>query len=175
MLASWVTSVVRFCIRFPWPIIALGIIGSAISGVYSVRHFAITTDINKLISPDLDWRKREAEFEKAFPGHFGSTLVVVNAPTAEFAARASADLITRLKAAPLIGTLASDPSLRGMTRALSLGLIGVQNKMVTLDALARPLSMASTTVEDVLANRPASFSWLSMLNGQDPKPDDLRH
>jgi uncharacterized protein len=37
------------------------------------------------------------------------------------------------------------------------------------------LSMASTTVEDVLANRPASFSWLSMLNGQDPKPDDLRH
>src|SRR6187401_2477722 len=214
MLASWVTSVVRFCIRFPWPIIALGIIGSAISGVYSVRHFAITTDINKLISPDLDWRKREAEFEKAFPAHFGSTLLVVNAPTAEFAARASADLVSRLKAeprffqavddiegsdffarngllfrstddvanmakglgqaAPLIGTLASDPSLRGMTRALSLGLIGVQNKMVTLDALARPLSMASTTVEDVLANRPASFSWLSMLNGTDPKPDDLR-
>jgi hypothetical protein len=64
------------------------------------------------------------------------------------------------QAAPLIGTLASDPSLRGMTRSLSLGLIGVQNKMVTLDALARPLSMASTTVEDVLANRPASFSWL---------------
>lgn len=214
MLASWVTSIVRLCIRFPWPIIALGIIGSVISGVYSVRHFAITTDINKLISREPDWRQREAEFEKAFPGHFGSTLVVVNAPTAEFAARASADLVTRLKAeprlfhsvddiegseffarngllfrptedvanfakglgqaAPLIGTLASDSSLRGLTRALSLGLIGVQNKMVTLDALARPLSMASTTVEDVLANRPASFSWLSMLNGTDPKPDDLR-
>ena len=79
------------------------------------------------------------------------------------------------QAAPLIGTLSSDPSLRGLTRALSLGLIGVQNKMVTLDALARPLSMASTTVEDVLANRPASFSWLSMLNGEDPKPNDLRH
>ena len=100
MLASWVTSIVRFCIRFPWPIIALGIVASAVGSVYSVRHFAITTDINKLISPDLDWRKREAEFEKAFPGHFGSTLVVVNAPTAEFAARASADLVTRLKAEP---------------------------------------------------------------------------
>ena len=100
MLASWVTAIVRLCIRFPWPIIALGIAVSVVSSVYSVRHFAITTDINKLISPDLDWRKREAEFEKAFPGHFGSTLVVVNAPTAEFAARASADLITRLKAEP---------------------------------------------------------------------------
>src|ERR1044072_3783379 len=214
MLASWVTSIVRFCIRFPWPIIALGVIASAVSSVYSVRHFAITTDINKLISPDLDWRKREAEFEKAFPGHCGATLLVVNAPTAEFAPRARADLATRLKAepqlfhsvddiegsdffarngllfrrtddaacmakglgqgAPLIGTLASDPSLRGMTRALSLGLIGVQNKMVTLDALVRPFSMASTTIENVLANRPASFSWLSMLNGEDSKPDDLR-
>ena len=100
MLASWVTAIVRLCIRFPWPIIALGIAVSVVSSFYSVRHFAITTDINKLISPDLDWRKREAEFEKAFPGHFGSTLVVVNAPTAEFAARASADLITRLKAEP---------------------------------------------------------------------------
>src|SRR6185503_6363501 len=65
------------------------------------------------------------------------------------------------QAAPLIGTLANDSSLRGLTRALSLGLIGVQNKMVTLDALARPSSMASTTVEDVLANRPASCSKLS--------------
>ena len=214
MLASWVTYVVRVCIRFPWPIIALGVIGSAVSTIYSVRHFAINTDINQLISPDLDWRKREAEFEKAFPGHFGSTLVVVNAPTAEYAGRASADLVSRLKAqpqlfrsvediggseffarngllfqstddvagttkglgqaAPLVGTLAGDPSLRGLTRALSLGLIGVQNKLVTLDALARPLSMASATVEDVLAGRPASFSWLSMLNGQDPKLDDLR-
>jgi hopanoid biosynthesis associated RND transporter like protein HpnN len=214
MLGSWVTSIVRLCIRFPWPIIALGIIGGTISAVYAVRHFAITTDINQLISPDLDWRKREAEFERVFPGHFGSTLVVLNAPTAELAARAGVDLVNQLRsepqlfrsvddiegseffarngllfkstedvdsfakglgqAGPLIGTLASDPSLRGLTRALSLGLIGVQNKMITLDALARPLSMASTTIEDVLANRPASFSWLSMLNGADPKPNDLR-
>ncbi|HZP68770.1 MAG TPA: MMPL family transporter [Pseudolabrys sp.] len=214
MLGSWVTFVVRLCIRFPWPIIVLGLLGAAVSAVYSVRHFAITTDINQLISPDLDWRRREAEFEKAFSGHFGSTLVVVNAPTPEFAAQASAELVGRLQgqaqlfrsvediegseffarngllfkpaddvaaiakglgqAGPLIGTLASDPSLRGLTRALSLGLIGVQNKMVTLDALARPLSMASTTIEAVLAGRPASFSWLSMLNGEDSKPDDLR-
>jgi hypothetical protein len=215
MLASWVTSIVRFCIRFPWPIIGLALIAAAFGAVYSVRHFAINTDINQLISRDLDWRKRDAEFEKSFPSHFGSTLVVVNAPTAEYAGRASAELVDRLKAqpqlfrsvediggseffarngllfksteelaglskglgqaAPLIGTLASDPSLRGLTRALSLGLIGVQNKMVTLDDLARPLSMASTTVEDELAGRPASFSWLSMLSGHDPKPDDLRH
>jgi len=181
---------------------------------YSARHFAINTDINKLISRELDWRQREAEFEKAFPGHFGSTLVVVDAPTVEYAARAAAELSTRLKAkpqlfpsvddiggseffarngllykpaedvagfakglgqaAPLVSTLVGDPSLRGLTRTLSLGLIGVQNKMLTLDALARPLSMASTTIEEALTGRPAFFSWQAMLNGQQPEPADLR-
>ena len=197
---------------FPWPIIALAIIGAVVSGVYSARHFAINTDINKLISPDLDWRKREAEFEKAFPGHFGSALVVVDAPIAEFAARAGAELSARLaaqpqvfrsivdlggseffarngllfqptesversakglgQAAPLVGTLVGDPSLRGLTRALSLGLIGVQNKMITLDGLARPLSMASATIEDALAGRPATFSWQAMLSGHEPSASD---
>jgi hypothetical protein len=190
------------------------LVGAASAAVYSARHFAINTDVNKLISRELDWRQREAEFEKAFPGHFGSTLVVIDAPTAEYASRAAAELGTKLKAqpqlfhsvndiggsdffarngllyrptedvagfakglgqaAPLVGTLVSDPSLRGLTRTLSLGLIGVQNKLTTLDALARPLSMASTTIEGVLAGRPASFSWQAMLNGQDPGPADLR-
>jgi hopanoid biosynthesis associated RND transporter like protein HpnN len=183
--------------------------------VYSARHFAITTDINKLISPDLDWRKREAEFEKTFPGHFDSTLVVVDAPKAEYASRAAAELVKRLteqpklfrsvehmggneffahngllfqpseevarlaqglgQAGPLVGTLVSDPSLRGLTRTLSLGLVGVQNRMITLDTMVRPLSMASSTIEDALAGRLAVFSWQELLNGQPPGPDDLRH
>ena len=214
MLGSIVTGIVKFCTRFPWPIIVLALVAAAASTVYATRHFAINTDVNKLISRDLDWRKREAEFEKAFPGHFGSTLVVVDAPTVEFSTRAAAELAAKLKsrpdlfqsvddiggseffarngllyrptedvanfvkglgqAAPVVGTLVGDPSLRGLTRMLSLGLIGVQNRMVTLDGLARPLSMASTTLEDVLAARPASFSWEAMVNGQDPKPADLR-
>ena len=214
MLASTITAIVRYCTRFPWPIIALAIIGAVVSGVYSARHFAINTDVNKLISPDLDWRKRDAEFEKAFPGHFGSALVVVDAPIAEFAARAGAELSARLtaqpqvfrsivdlggseffarngllfqptesveqsakglgQAAPLIGTLVGDPSLRGLTRTLSLGLIGVQNKMITLDGMARPLSMASATIEDALAGRPASFSWQALLSGQQPSANDVR-
>jgi hopanoid biosynthesis associated RND transporter like protein HpnN len=214
MLRLFVTGIVGFCTRFPWPIIALALIATLGSVAYSARHFAINTDVNKLISPDLDWRKREAEFEKAFPGHFGSTLIVVDAPAAEYASRAGAELAAQLKsqpqlfhsvddiggseffarngllyrptedvanftkglgqAAPLVGTLVGDPSLRGLTRTLSLGLIGVQNGMITLDALARPLSMASTTLEDALAGRPASFSWQAMLNGQPPEPADAR-
>lgn len=214
MLAAIVTGLVRVCTRFPWPIIILAVMAAGSSVAYSVHHFAINTDINKLISPDLDWRKREAEFEQAFPGHFGSSLIVVDAPKAEYAVAAAAELAKKLaaqpelfrsvedmggseffarngllfqstddvahmaqglgQAAPLVSTLAGDPSLRGLARTLSLGLVGVQSKMITLDALARPLSMASVTIEDVLAGRPAVFSWQELLNGKPPTTDDTR-
>jgi uncharacterized protein len=214
MLASVVTLVVRFCTKFPWLIIVLGLIGAAYSGDYAAAHFAINTDINKLISQNLEWRKRELEFEKLFPGHFGSTLVVVDAPTAELATQASDALTRRLVAEPklfrsaenmsgneffsrngllfrptadvaqltqglgkagtLIATLVGDPSLRGLTRALSLAFIGIRSHLTTLDALARPLTMAATTIEEVLAGRPASFSWQEMLNGKPPSASDLR-
>jgi len=210
MLAASVTALVRFCTRFPWIIIVLGLAAAVGAATYAAKHFAITTDINKLISPNLDWRKREAAFTEAFPGHFGSTLIVLDAPTAELASQASAALTERLKAQPelfrsvedtaaseffahngllfrstegvgqltqglekssaLIGTLTGDPSLRGLTRTLSLVFVGVQNKMTTLDALARPFTLAATTIEDVLNNRPAAFSWHEMLGGKRPEP-----
>src|ERR1700688_1919497 len=175
MLGSIITSIVRFCARFPLVVIVVWGCAAVVSVGYAATHFAINTDINKLISPDLDWRKRELDFGKAFPGHFGTTLVVIDAPTAELASQASSALTQRLaaqsdtfrsvedlssgeffsrngllfrptadvtrltqglgQAGPLIGTLVGDPSLRGLTRALSVGLIGIQNRSTTLDAL----------------------------------------
>src|SRR4029077_19216250 len=86
------------------------ICGAAVSVRYAATHFAINTDINKLIALDLDWRKRELEFEKLFPGHFGSTMVVVSAPTQEFASQASAALTGRLVAQPELFQSAEDMS-----------------------------------------------------------------
>jgi hopanoid biosynthesis associated RND transporter like protein HpnN len=192
------------------------VIGCSIAaGAYSATHFAINTDVNKLISTDLPWRQREAAFEREFPGHFQSTLVVVDAPTPELASVAAAELTNRLKktpnlfhsvtdlsgsaffarngllfqpteqvaqftkglasAAPLIDVLASDPSLRGLTSALNLGLAGVQQGKLTLDEMHRPLTMAADAVEAVLAARPAAFSWQQLLTGESPPATQLRH
>src|SRR5262249_11438576 len=52
-----------------------------------------------------------------------------------------------VQAAPLLETLAADPSLRGVLGALSLSLMGVQYGQIQLDDLARPLAMASDTAE----------------------------
>ena len=70
------------------------------SGYYAAAHFAITTDINKLIAPNLNWREREQAYEKEFPGSFGSILVVVDAPTPELATEASTSLAKKLAERP---------------------------------------------------------------------------
>ena len=79
------------------------------------------------------------------------------------------------RAGPVIGALAGDPSLRGLTRALSFGLLGVQNGQAKLEDLQRALTMSADTIDQVLAGQPASFSWRVLLSGQTPQPSELRH
>ena len=101
MLVSIVRQIVGLCSRYAWAVVAAGRWSSPRSpGIYAANHFAITTDINKLISPDLDWRQREQAYEKDFPGSFGSILVVVDAPTPELATEASANLAEQLAERP---------------------------------------------------------------------------
>ena len=77
-------------------------------------------------------------------------------------------------AGPIIGTLAADPSLRGLTRALSFGLLGAQNAMFKLDDMTRMFSMAADPLDDVLSGRPAVFSWQELLSGKKLAAGDLR-
>ena len=215
MLVSAVKRVVGFCSRNPWPVVILAAIIAAASSVYATTHFAITTDINKLISPDLPWRQRELAYEAAFPGPHSAILAVVNAPTQELVKKAADTLVQRLapqkkffhsvlqldggpffakngllfqsedelarttqglaSAGPIIGTLANDPTLRGLTRALSFGLLAVQSGGASLNNLVRPLTLSADTLEQVMAGQPASFSWHVLLSGQQPESKDLRH
>ncbi len=96
MLNNAVGQIVAFCIRFAWAIVGLSVVLTAASAVYTAKHFAINTDIAKLISPDLPWRQREMAFEKVFPQTYERILAVVQAPTPELAATAAHDMAERL-------------------------------------------------------------------------------
>jgi hopanoid biosynthesis associated RND transporter like protein HpnN len=74
-------------------------------------------------------------------------------------------------AQPLLGTLAADPSLRGVMDGLSFGTMGVQGGQLKLDDLTRPLTMLGDTLDVVLAGHPASFSWRVLVKG---KPADTK-
>jgi hopanoid biosynthesis associated RND transporter like protein HpnN len=78
-------------------------------------------------------------------------------------------------AEPIIGSLAADPSLRGMMNALSLAADGVKGGQTKLDQLAWPLSLADKTLSDALAGKPATFSWQELLQGHPLQASQLRH
>ncbi|HZO44761.1 MAG TPA: MMPL family transporter, partial [Xanthobacteraceae bacterium] len=75
---------------------------------------------------------------------------------------------------PVIQSLAQDPNLRGLTTALNYGLIGARMNHYSLDDLAGTLNMVADTFDEVIAGRPASFSWRAMLNGRPPNESERR-
>jgi hopanoid biosynthesis associated RND transporter like protein HpnN len=91
---------VGMCIRSPWITILVFALLTLASAVYTVRNFAINTDISNLISTNIDWRQREIALEKAFPARIHTILAVVNAPTPELASIAAGRLTDRLKENP---------------------------------------------------------------------------
>ena len=125
----------------------------------------------------MPWRRRLQE-PKLFPvigqpesGNFFERNGLLFASPAEV--KQSADGLVH--AGPLLSTLAADPSLRGIMRAVSLAVEGVEAGKIKLDQLAWPLSRAELTLHDVLAGKPASFSWKELLQGHALPASQLRH
>jgi hopanoid biosynthesis associated RND transporter like protein HpnN len=75
---------------------------------------------------------------------------------------------------PLVQQLVSDPSWRGLVQSLTFSFQGLQVGKFTLDDMVRPLSMIAQPIEDVLANKPANFSWREFVSNKTPTPNDLR-
>ncbi len=96
MLKKFIISIVRFCAERPWPVVAGGVALAVASVFFIADRFEINTDINKLISSDLPWRKQELEFFKAFPKTQTEIIAVVDGPTPELAAQAADKLTERL-------------------------------------------------------------------------------
>jgi uncharacterized protein len=95
VLTSIVTSVVRACTRFASVTVLTGLVLAIAAGFYTARHFTINTDINTLISSNLDWRKRDNQFGEAFDRD-GRILAVVEAPTPELTNTATKALAQKL-------------------------------------------------------------------------------
>jgi len=95
VLTSLVVSIVKACTRFASLVVVIALILAIAAGYYTARNFTINTDINTLISPDLDWRKRDNQFGEAFDRD-RTILAVVEAPTPELTSAAAAALGRKL-------------------------------------------------------------------------------
>ena len=79
-----------------------------------------------------------------------------------------------VKAQPFLGPLAADPTLRGLARTFSTILQGVGSGDATLTDLDRPIAALSTTLDELRADKPAVFSWRSLISGKPAEPRALR-
>ncbi len=140
MITALVVRAIGFCAQFAWPVIAAAVLLTLVASWYAATHFAMTTDINQLISANLPWRQREAALEKAFP-QYDTVTAVINAPSPELVAEATNALTARLspqqdlfraivqpKGGSFFGqngllfesTAALGPQLKGLTQAQRL-------------------------------------------------------
>ena len=77
-------------------------------------------------------------------------------------------------AQPLLGSLAADPSLRGIMGSLQLALEGVRRGDTSLATLQPAFAALAGTAEGALAGRPVPLSWQQLLGGGPADPRSLR-
>ena len=94
-ITALVVRAIELCAKNAWLVIGATVLLAVVSGWYAATHFAMTTDINQLISPNIPWRQREAAFEKAFP-QYELIVAVLDAPTPELVDEATDALVGRL-------------------------------------------------------------------------------
>ena len=154
MLKSILTQVVVSCTRHAGLVLVLAAVLTGLSTFYAARNFAITTNIDRLISKDLPWRAREAAFDSAFPGRHEFILAVVEAPTPELVSQATTALIAKLKQRKDVIT--SVQQLGGGEFFARNGLLFLPTEQV--EQITAKLSEGSPLIT-VLASDPSLRGW----------------
>ena len=79
-----------------------------------------------------------------------------------------------IRAQPFLGTLAADPTLRGLAQALAFIPAGVKEGQIALKDFATPLSNLATAIDALLQGKPGAVSWTELMTGEPPAVRDLR-
>ena len=85
---------------------------------------------------------------------------------------ATAELIS---AQPFLGTLAADPTLRGVFHAISQSLDAIHEGKAKLDDLGPPLAAIADSLEAQAKGKNGAFSWRALIGGRAATVSELRH
>jgi hopanoid biosynthesis associated RND transporter like protein HpnN len=213
MIAA-ITRLVEASRRYAIAMVLLVLAATVAGAIFTARHIAIDTDVEKLISRDLPWRQVEAQMDREFPQNDSVLAIVIDAKTPDQAADATATIAARLRAQPelfssvrlpgggsfferegllflpqadvqkiadglisaqpMLGTLAADPTLRGVFTALDLLAKGAGTGDIDPARLATPFNAIAGATEAALAGKQQPLSWQTLLSGRKSDPRELR-
>jgi uncharacterized protein len=77
-------------------------------------------------------------------------------------------------AQPMIGSMAHDPSLRGLFGALATFIEAANRGDVKIEKLDPTLATIGDAVQSVVEGKPASINWAQMMTGRAAEPRDYR-
>lgn len=80
-----------------------------------------------------------------------------------------------LKVQPFLGSMASDPSLRGLANTLSLTMQGVTSHQAASQELLTPIRTLADALQSLAAGHAPFFSWRTLITGHKPDERELRH
>jgi uncharacterized protein len=94
-----------------------------------------------------------------------------------FASTAEVKKVTAqiVKVQPFLGSMAADPSLRGLANTLSLVAEGLKRGETPTLELRTPLHTLADTLEGVISGSAGFFSWRTLITGSQPDERELRH
>jgi len=214
MMGRVIARVVEWSRAHALIVVAAALALAIASGFYAASRITVDTDLDKLISANLPWRKLAQEMDKAFPQKVDLLVIVIDGRTpdeTEDAAIALADKLRNepavfrdvrlpdlnqffrrngllflpktqvqdyanqmIAAQPFLGSLAADPSLRGVFGIVDLMVQAVQQGAVQPRDISAALHGVQRAVESTLAGTYAPLSWQTLLSNTAPAPDDLR-
>jgi hopanoid biosynthesis associated RND transporter like protein HpnN len=80
-----------------------------------------------------------------------------------------------LKSQPFLGSMAADPSLRGLANTLSLTVRGASDGEGSPRELRTPIRALADALQALAVGRPTFFSWRTLISGQKAEAGELRH
>lgn len=107
---------------------------------------------------------------RADGGHFFDQYGMMLLPTEEL--KQTSDSVIRAQG--FLGTLAADPSLRGLFDMLSLAMEGVAQKAIDFASLERPLSTISESLSSALTGSETPLCWRCLMIDRPVDPRELR-
>jgi hopanoid biosynthesis associated RND transporter like protein HpnN len=96
MTGKFIAALVRFSVHYARIAVIAALIAGGFAVRYDMRHFALDSHTENLVSPNAPWRAQEQRFDNEFPQMKDLIVVVVDADSPERDADAAAELAARL-------------------------------------------------------------------------------
>ncbi len=148
MFARILVSLVDFSRKHATVVACAALLLTFALGGYVAQNISISTDINQLLSENLDWRQREKALESAFPHKVDTIVTVIDAEDPVKAEHAATALAEKLQAMPDKFTFVSRPDALPVFRQSGLLYLSPDELANALDQMAQAQPMLGAIAAD---------------------------